>query len=454
MSLGDGDRDRAWGAVGVSLFSCALLLALLTLIGSDLMWVVALGDDVRATGAMPNDVPFAAATSDGWPPVLVAAEVSLSLVHDLGMPGLLIWHYVTVLGALAIIAADAQRRGATDLATSLALGVLLLGGAATLVVVRLQTFSLILFALMLLLTRAQHRKPGRAMWWGPVLIAVWGNLHGAVLLGVCVIGAYLLFSRLARRPMETLALGVATITALFVTPATWRTAEYYVGVLQNEAAAQGEGLWGSPSLGDPFDLVMVVATVVFAGFALRRRLPVWEYVALAGLVIATVVAARNGIWVLLFLTAPAAAGHVRPASEPVRLGRPPTRAMAAVLMGVVACAGLLGYRARAMTDDEMLADEIRQAAPGVVVLAPEPEVEGLAVHGLRVWLSNPLDAFESADQRAYLDFLAGRPGMSVAVDGSDAVLVKAGAAAAGPMAEMSGFEVHDLRDSWLLYVRQ
>lgn len=454
MSL-PGERDRSWGAVCVSLLTGAVLLSLLTVVGADLMWLVALGDDVRRTGALPDRVPFAAAPSDGWPPVLLAAEITLSVVHELGLGGLLIWHYLTVLGALVILAVDVRRRGATDLAASIVLGALLFGGVATFAVVRLQTFSLIFFALTLLLVREQHRNPGRVMWWAPVLVAVWGNLHGSVLLGVCVIGAYLVFSRLPRRPGETVALGLLTLAGLFATPATWRTADYYVGVLQNEAAAQGEGLWAAPAIGEPFDLMMIVAAVVLGGLALRRKLPLWEYVVLAGLTIATIIAARNGIWLLLFLAAPSAVGRLRPNSEPVALGMPPTRAVAAVLALLLATVGVLVYRSRAMSEDsDVLAAEVTRAAPGRVVLAPEPAVESLAVHGVRVWLSNPIDAFSKDDQRAYLDFMSGRPGMMRAVNESEAVVVSAGSPPDGVMAELADFEVYELAAPWLIYVRR
>lgn len=454
MPPGTDERDLSWGAVGVSLVSCALLLALLTVIGADLMWLVALGDDVRRTGALPHEVPFAAAPSEGWEPVLAAAEVTLSLIHELGLAGLLMWHFLAVVGTLVIIAVDGRRGGGTDLSVALVLSVLVLGGVATFAVVRLQTFSLIPFVLTLFLAREQHRNPGRAMWCAPLLVAVWGNLHGSVLLGVCVIGAYLLFSRLARRPIETIALGLATLGALFLNPATWRTPHYYLGVLENEAAARGEGLWAAPSWGNPFDVVMILAAVILGGLALRRRLPLWEYVAVAGLSIATIIAARNGIWLLLLLAPPAAVGIRRQVAVPVPIGRVTARAGAAVLAGLIVCAGVLGFRAQSMADtDAELARDVRQAAPDAVILAPEPVVESLVTEGVRVWLSNPLDAFSQTHQRAYLDFMAGRSGMSLAVEGSDAVLVREGSAPDDVMARTSGFEARPLGSSWLLYVR-
>lgn len=455
MPPGIDEPDHSWGAVAVSLVSCGLLLALLTVVGADLMWLVAMGDDVRRSGALPHEVPFASAPSEGWEPVLVAAQVSLSLVHELGLLGLMIWHLLAVIGTLVIVAVDGRRGGGTDRSSALVLAVLIFGGAATFAVMRLQTFSLIPFMLTSLLVREQHRKPGRAMWWAPVLVAVWGNLHGSVLLGVCVIGAHLVFSRLARRPVETILLGLATLGALLINPATWRTPHYYLGVLDNEAAARGEGLWAAPSLGNPFDVLMFLAVVVLGWRALRRRLALWEYVAVAGLAIATIIAARNGIWLLLLLAGPASAVIRRPLAVPVSIGRPTTRAAAGVVVGLLVCAGVLGYRAQAMVEaDQELARDLMLAAPGMVVLAPEPVVEILATEGVQVWLGNPLDAFSSVHQSAYLDFMAGRPGMSVAVDASDAVLVKDGTPPNEVMAGLAEFEVRGLENSWLVYVRR
>lgn len=448
-----GERGPSWAAVCVGLLTCGLLLALLTLVGSDLLWLVAIGDEVRASGAVPDGVPFATAPSHGWPPVVLAAEVVLSVIHELGLGGLLAWQFVTVMAALVLVAIDARRRGAGDVATALVLVALVVAGIGTFAVVRLQTFSFVPFAMTLLLVRAQHRRPSRAIWFAPLLVAVWGNLHGSVLLGVCVIGAYLLFSRLRARPVETVGVGLATLAAVFATPATWRTAHYYVGVFSNEAAARGEGLWAAPDLTSPFDLLMLAGVLVLGALGLRRRLAVWEYVVLVGLATATILAARNGVWLLLFLAAPAAAcrsqGFV---AGPLR--RPPARALSVTLALLVVGVGFLVHRAQAMGEtDDRLAEEVQRAAPEMVVLAPEPEVESLAVHGVEVWLGNPLDAFGHDDQRAYLDFVAGRPGMAAAVDDSDAVLVRAGEPADTAMTGLSGFEVFELSDSWRIYVR-
>ena len=48
-------------------------------------------------------------------------------------------------------------------------------------------------------------------------------------------------------------------------------------------------------------------------------------------------------------------------------------------------------------------------AHGRPILAEPATAERIAAAGGRVWISNPLDAFTPAAQRAYLDWLDGKP---------------------------------------------
>src|SRR6478735_9594948 len=57
------------------------LLAGLTILGSDLMWVVAMGDVIRDTGAVPHGIPFASAPQADWHNPIAVGQVLLSLVH-------------------------------------------------------------------------------------------------------------------------------------------------------------------------------------------------------------------------------------------------------------------------------------------------------------------------------------------------------------------------------------
>ena len=71
-----------------------------------------------------------------------------------------------------------------------------------------------------------------------------------------------------------------------------------------------------------------------------------------------------------------------------------------------------------------------------------------------MWLTNPIDAFDKADQGAYLDFLSGRTGMERAVAGSDVVVTEDGSEAADRMADVDGFAAQACAPGWTCYVRR
>ena len=63
-----------------------------------------------------------------------------------------------------------------------------------------------LFPLLVLLLRSQTRAPSWRIWLIVPLVALWSNLHGAVLVGVGVSAAYLLLHRMRQQP--AVAVGV------------------------------------------------------------------------------------------------------------------------------------------------------------------------------------------------------------------------------------------------------
>lgn len=290
----------------------------------------------------------------------------------------------------------------------------------------------------------------------PLLVVLWTNLHGAVLLGVCVLGAYLVFSRLRIRPWESVGVGLTSLAALWVTPAGLQTGSYYVGVMQNEAAARAEGLWARPSLGNPFDVLMVAAAAVLMTAAFRRRLPVWEYVALAGLSIGTLTAARHGVWLLMFLVGLASVGPGRRGQTAgQQSGHHVRQASAVAACCLIASTGVVLSRGdEVLSADPHVVDAVASIAGDGVVLAPEPLVEALAVAGVRVWASNPIDAFDDRDQKAYLDFIAGDPGMRLALAGSDLVVVEDGSPVADAIRGGGDFESRELTGGWVLFDRR
>jgi hypothetical protein len=388
--------------------------------------------------------------------VPVLGELIFAGLAQPGPVGIVAAQLVVDAVALVLLALGARRAGASDVATAVAVALTAIGALPALASVKMQLFSLALFPVLLLLLRADHRRPTHQIWWVVLVIAAWGNVHGAVLLGVAVTDAYLLFSRLRHSSVETLAIGLASLVAVAANPALFQTVHYYAGVLTNEAARRGTELWARPNPGNLFDLLLIGAGVVLVVLALLSRPPLWEVVSILGLLVGTVSSARYGVWLLMVCAAPAALRLSRRSQAPVTRLSPavPLVAGFVVLLGG---AGLLWTRQDALnpSGSPELVNAVKSVAQGEAVLADEPVVESLAAEGVRIWLSNPIDAFQRSDQTAYLDFVSGAvTGNSEAlVDAAEVVVVRAGGPADGLVSTDAGFAPERSVAGWTVYTR-
>ena len=380
------------------------LVAVAGTIGADARWLSALGRTIVDRGEIPDGVPYASAPSAGWHNVPVLAELIFHwLTNAAGDRGLLAAQVIAVAVALAVLALDARREGADELNAALVLLVVVVGGLLPLVVVRSQLFSLMLFPVMIGLLRAEARAPSARIWLLPLLLALWTNLHGAVLVALAVAAAYLVLSRARREPVVAAGVLVVSAFALCVTPALAQTPAYYAGLVRNDAARRGVGLWAPISLTSGFDLLLLAAAIALVVLALRTRPAVWELVVLAALAVLTIRTARSGVWLLFFAAAPAARGLRLGPSRPSRLAGP-----ALAVAALVVVLGLARGPVSTGAGKSLLDDALRRAA-GTPILADGVPAEQVALAGGRVWMSNPLDAFDHHDQRVYLDWLDGRP---------------------------------------------
>ncbi|GAB3886533.1 hypothetical protein [Terrabacter terrigena] len=420
----------------------ASYLAPRVLVGADTKWMVALGEHVAASGSVPTGVPFAAADTAGWPNVPALGELLMYAANSLSPAALPLALIALAATTLLVLGRDAMRAGSHPAAAAGAVAVVGLGMLPVFGVVRAQMLSLVPYALLVLLLRKETRRPSQHIWLVVPLIAVWGNLHGGVLVGVALTGCYLALSRLRTSPVTALLVGGATLLSVWVNPALFRTWHYYLGVLSNEAARRGTELWARPDLRSTFDLLMVLAAIALGIAAvLKGRLRMWELCAVLGMSVATATSARHGMWLLLFLLGPAALGltalirrleAAAPApshgTSPDRRGaggarRGPRLLIRATTLGLAAVAAitLLG-RGPALAGPVDAVDTIRSLAGDRVVLAPEPLAEDLAAAGVTVWASNPIDAFRPEDQAAYLDVWLGRQGGRRAIEASSMVV--------------------------------
>ncbi len=418
-------RDLSVARLTVVVALITGLIGLVAIVGADARWLAALGRVIVRRGTIPTGVPFAAAPTQHWANALVLAELAFDgLEQALGDRGLVLAQLLAVALALGVLARDARAGGADSLGISSALALAAIGGLGSLAVARVQLFSLVAFALLLALLRAQQRRPSRGIYLALALLALWSNLHGAALAGLAVLWAYLALSRFARDRAVAIAVAIAAPAAICLTPVGLRTVDYYSGLVSNVAAQRGVGLW-APLGSSPLDLLLIVATVALAIRCRRRRPPLWELVLILGLAALTVKASRDGVWLLFMLIAPAA--------HSTRVKR---QWNGLLPVGAAVALALLAFDlARPLTQPGASPALVRRAvalAHGTPILADAIAAEQVALAGGRIWAGNPLDAFSHGVQGVYLDWVAGAPSGAVALDNRQVrvVLVTRGSSAA------------------------
>jgi hypothetical protein len=278
-------------------------------------------------------------------------------------------------------------------------------------------------------------------------LALWSNLHGAVLVGLLVTLTYLALMRFREAPWTSLALAVAAPAAVCLTPAGPRTVVYYYGVLTNQAAARGQGLWGPLSFQSPFDVLLVAAVLGLAVQLLRASPPVWERVATVVLAILTVRASRMGVWLLFYLVPRAAVGmSLR------RVGGRHFAPVGVAAVAVIVFAVIRGPLASGLSND--MVKRVIAIAHGAPVLAQGSLAEQVAMSGGRIWAGDPIDAFSKRDQASYLDWLEGRKsGLRATEPPVAAVLVETGSAASELMRGVAHFARLDVNGGVQVYVR-
>lgn len=435
MAAPAAGRDLSAVRLAVVIALITGLMAIVATVGADARWLAALGRIIVAQRSIPDGIPFAAAPTSHWSNTLVVAELTFDgLERAFGDRGLLVAQLVAVALAMTVLARDARAGGANSFGTASALALVAIGSLGSLAVARVQLFSLVLFPLLVALLRSQARAPSRRLYLALVLLAVWSNLHGAALLGLAVLWAYLALSRFRQERWTAVAVAVLAPLAICLTPAGIDTVDYYRGLLTNVAAQRGVGLWSPLSTG-PLDVLMVAVALALLFRMRRARPPLWELVVIAGLAILTIKAGRDGVWLLFFL-APLAA-HSSRAVRREWNGLLPIAAVAALALLVL---GLARTPTRATVGPALVARAIT-LAHGTPVLAEAIAAEQVALAGGRIWVGDPLDAFPRRIQGLYLDWLAGDPdGRAVLANPRiEVVLVSPGSAALTLTAADSAF---------------
>jgi hypothetical protein len=393
-------------------------------IGADARWLAAVGEEIARLHGLPHAIGYAAVPTVGWHDAPALGQLLFhSLESAFGDSGLLAAQAAAVLVALAAAVADLRGARARDGAGAAVLALVVIGAPAAFLVVRAELFSLALFPVLVLILRHEARLASRRIWLAVPLLAFWANLHGGVLLGYAVFAAYLLLDRARRRAFESGVLLAAGACALVATPALLASISYYRHVLGGEAASQHYGMWAPISFSSPLDIAFVAVAVVLAAAALRGRPSAWELVVLVALAALSAEAGRNGLWFLLFAAVPAARAFGRAEGGSGVLSAR-AAALCFAVPALVAAIGL-AHRTPPTGAGMPLLGRAAQVAHGSPILADPVDAEKLALHGGRIWIGNPLDAFPKRAQRAYLDWLRGD---AKPVDAIRVVLVARGTA--------------------------
>ncbi|MBV9820238.1 MAG: hypothetical protein JOZ07_18055 [Solirubrobacterales bacterium] len=424
------------------------LAAVLGRIGSDAQWLAALGHVIVHRRAIPSGVPFAATPTGQWPNALVLAELIFAALQTaFGDQGLMLAQLALASAGLILLARDARAGGASPVGVSAAVLLVGVGALPSLAIARVQMFSLALFPALVMLLRAEARAPSRRIWLAVPLLALWSNLHGAALIGAGVTLVYLVVDRARREPALAAAVAAGSALALCATAALARTVAYYHGVLTNQAAQRGAGMWGPLSLTSPLDIALAVVAALLVWRMTRVRPARWEWCVVAALALLTVRADRNGVWLLFFMAGPAAR-----ALGSARSLRPLTPALIAASGAVLALA--IGRGPVTTGASPSLVRSAVVLAGGSPILADGSVDEQVALAGGRIWAGNPIDAFSAAVQTSYLDWLAGqRAGARAVGSAVRVVLVSRGAATQRLMARMPGFVAARSSRSVVMYER-
>lgn len=438
---------------------CAILFTITLAKGlsdPDYFWHVTAGKLIATTGQVPSTDPFSFTWfGRPWTPHEWLSELLIyRLVSWLGERGALAAFSILGPATIALLAvAFARRRIATvPLVTSL-----IVAAAALIPYVTLRPQAESWFLMALLIGGLLELRADRPAWALLVvpLFVLWANLHGLWVVGLGILGAYLLYTLLGRTPMSPawrwmLAGFIGAVLASMATPAGPIGILYPLRYIQpGDWGLANISEWQSPNFHDPAHwplLILVVALIANAGRATPGWLTLLSYVG----VVMALAALRNGP-VAAVLAVPTLAfglddrwrSHFRrgaaqrPAS--VELGRRLLELTAAAIVVVSAVLIILprsmGGIARAdqaSSYPQAAVDRLIQIKPNARVLA-EYGWGGYVIYrmyqgGGRVFVDGRNDMYDQSVLSDYSTIRGANPGWRPLVDryGVDAMLFPPG----------------------------
>ncbi|HKS30335.1 MAG TPA: hypothetical protein VJS44_21095 [Pyrinomonadaceae bacterium] len=311
------------------LFFLVLMLALFFLAtrevtDPDFWWHLRAGQYIFETRSIPHTDIFSF-TFDGreWVTHEWLSELVIYAVFRwLGWGGLVAGFALLITAAFALSHRSCEKSGAHPIASWLAV---LLGALATAPVwgVRPQMFSLLLASLFLfILTGRMRGEVNRSVWWLPLLMLLWVNLHGGYVLGIVLITIALFGTALDglmekrtpaeifRRVRPLLLVLLVCVAVVPLNPNGARLFTYPFETLASSAMQEHIEEWFSPNFHQArFIPLAVLMFATFASLALStKRLRVSELLMLCATAYAVLRSGRH-LPIFAFAAVPLLAEH-------------------------------------------------------------------------------------------------------------------------------------------------
>jgi hypothetical protein len=250
----------------------------------DISWQRWLGFEILRSGSVPHALGAETFTAAGAP--WLPHEWLFSIAAALGSGGLgwTIFSGAVALcavGALALAALEAERRGASPKAVALCTvvaGIALFESFG----VRAQVVAWPLLVGFLMLLECE----GPLAWAALIVAALWSNVHGSAALApalatLVAIGAWLDTRRFTPRVRRLFAIAVASLGAICLNPLGWKLPAYSLMLLRNPSIRANIIEWKITGLEDPsfaYGAFALLLAAVVIGIARSYDLRVirWE----------------------------------------------------------------------------------------------------------------------------------------------------------------------------------
>jgi len=163
--------------------------------------------------------------------------------------------------------------------------------------VRTQAFSFLLFVPFFALLCSESRRATRRVWLALPVLALWANLHGAVVVAAALVALLGATDFFAGRRLRGAGLVAGATASIFATPYGFGIVGYYASTMGNPLFRKYITEWQSPTFAGTFMPFFVAAGFALVLVARRpRSLTFFEMSALALTLVGGLMAQRSVIW--------------------------------------------------------------------------------------------------------------------------------------------------------------